>query len=88
MPKTIYVCEYCHKQYETRTAARLCEVEHETTEGTPQYLNKVALRLIISNDESPCLACQRGYFVYGSEFNCDCEKYCKEYSHFILKNKI
>lgn len=85
MPKTIYVCEYCHKQFTTREAAQVCEARHQADINHPAYANRLTLEAIIRMDESPCLFCQRPYYVYGSEWNCDCQKHCIDYSHFIYK---
>lgn len=84
MPKTIYICEYCQRQFNARIGARWCEIQHETKDN---YLlkNQEFLNELKQNNINPCWACQRSYVVYGSELNCECEKFCKDYNLFIGK---
>ena len=84
MPKTIYICEYCHRQFNERISARWCEIQHENKDD---YLlkNQAFLNELKQNNINPCWACQRSYVVYGSELNCECENFCKDYNLFIGK---
>ena len=87
MSKTIYICEYCQKHYNTQLAAQLCEIRHQQDKNDPQYVNREILMKIIREDNTPCLFCEHSYLVYGSELNCECDLHCKEYSHFQFINK-
>jgi hypothetical protein len=87
MPKTIYVCEYCKRQFESRMDARWCEIQHETKEGR-LVRNTNFLEELKRNHKNPCLYCQRPYYVYGTEFHCECSKHCKDYNLFIVKENL
>lgn len=87
MAKKVYVCEYCKTQFENRMDARWCEIKHETKEGH-LVRNTNFLEELKENHKNPCLYCQRSYLVYGTEFNCDCDKYCRDYNLFIVKENL
>lgn len=87
MPKTIYVCEYCRTIYEKRMDARWCEIQHEQRDG---YIgqNDCVKKALRREGSNPCDYCGRAYYVYGSEFNCECEPKCKNYSLFLAKEIV
>ena len=87
MPKTIYVCEYCRTIYEKRMDARWCEIQHEQRDG---YIaqNESIMRALKKEKANLCDYCGRAYYVYGSEFNCECEPKCKNYNLFLAKEII
>lgn len=84
MAKAIYICEYCHTGFNTRTEARMCEISHEFTSDTIRNNDK-SLGVIMAEGKDPCDFCERAYYVYGSERNCDCVKNCKNYDLFWNK---
>jgi len=84
MPKTVYVCEYCHTAYPNRMDARWCEILHEHKTGLGLYNERVMAEIKRLN-QNPCDYCRRAYYVYGSEWNCDCQKNCHNFSLFIAK---
>lgn len=84
MPKTIYICEYCKCQFKKRIDASWCEIQHKHKDN---YIirNQEFLNELKRNNINPCLECQRSYVVYGTELNCECEKFCKDYNLFSGK---
>ena len=56
MPKTIYICEYCKRQFEKRIDASWCEIQHEHKDN---YLirNQKFLDELKRNNINPCLEC-------------------------------
>ena len=87
MPKTIYVCEYCRKPYEKRMDARWCEIQHEHNDANLRH-NESIVTNILKESGNPCDYCGRAYYVYGREFNCECESKCKNHSLFLAKEII
>ena len=88
MPKTVYVCEYCKTQFENRMDARWCEIQHE--HRIPALIhNEEFLHELIREYKNPCDYCERSYYVYGTEWNCDCQDKCRrmfqDYRLFIGK---
>lgn len=87
MPIKVYICEYCRKPYVNRMDARWCEILHEQHSGI-NYYNENAIKAIKKEGKNPCDYCNRGYYVYGSDFNCDCFNKCNNYSLFIAKEAM
>lgn len=88
MPKKVYICEYCKAQFENRMDARWCEIQHE--HRTQALINnREFLHELLREHKSPCDYCGRPYYVYGTEWNCDCQNKCRrmfqDYQLFIGK---
>lgn len=79
MMTTIYICDTCGKTFSSACAARMCEISHIND------INKKKVELIKMECLDPCDYCARAYYVYGCERNCECEKVCKDYDLFVLK---
>lgn len=78
---TIYMCDTCGATYKTPERANNCELSHMTNEKDRQ------IHILKTNNIDPCMVCERAYFVYGCEWNCQCQSKCNNYSLFILKER-
>lgn len=87
MPKIVYLCEHCGKQYPTAPKARACEIIHEAENVELQSYFQIASTLI-EEGVLPCLYCERHYFVYDNELNCDCCKHCRNFDMFIPQKDV
>lgn len=88
MAKTVYICEHCCRIFENKMDARRCEIQHE--HRMPELIkNENFLYELLKEHKDPCNYCSHTYYVYGTEWNCDCHDKCRkmfqDYRLFVSK---
>lgn len=74
---TLYKCDTCGKEFNSKHDCFICECSHIENE------NECIKQVIIYNKKDPCDYCNRSYYAYGCERDCECKVPCNNYDQFV-----
>lgn len=76
---TIYKCDTCGREFKNLKECKMCEASHMTP------IDKIKYMILLNNRKMVCDYCDKSYYVYGCEVDCDCKEcgYANMYKDFI-----
>jgi hypothetical protein len=74
---TLYKCDTCGQEFTDKDMCFIHECSHIENE------NERLIKIILHEGEEPCDYCEKSYYVYGCERDCECKVSCNNYNQFV-----